>query len=412
MASLLQARPRSSGPPRGLRLPSLAVLAMFATLPACADVEPDVPDRDPTLGDPEILVPFGAAPGGVETQRANNNLDVIVHEGRYFLAFRTAPSHFASDETVMYVVSSTDQETWQLETKIALGTDVREPRFLSHGGELLLYFAKLGMDPLKFEPQGTFIVRYQSPGEWTSPVEWTDQPGFIPWRLRDIGGTAFMIGYTGGENIYEINGEPLEVKWLKSSDGLEWEPVVPGKATVETGGGSETDWAFLPDGGVIAVTRNEAGDDTGWGSKICRAKPQDLGDWQCAPDKRKFDSPLVIRHGEEIYLVARRNVTETGNYDLGRRDLPPKEQTQLYLFEYSFAPKRCSLWRVDPDALSVSFLLDLPSFGDTCFPSALKVSDDEYDIYNYTSPLDGEDVDWIVGQGQDTLIYRVRLTIP
>jgi hypothetical protein len=393
----------------------LLFAALLAAPPsACADIESvdPAPIPTPALGEPEILVPFGAPPEGVVTQRSNNNLDVVLFEGRHFLAFRTAPSHFASDETVMYVVSSEDQETWQLETKIEMATDLREPRFLAHDGKLLLYFAKLGKDPLKFEPQGTFITRYESPGSWTTPVEWSDQPGFIPWRLRVVDGTAYMIGYVGGENIYEIDGEPIFVQWLKSSDGLVWEPVVPGQPTVEEGGGSETDWAFLPDGGIIAVTRNEAGDETGWGSKICRAQPGDLGHWQCASDKKKYDSPLVFRHGDDVYLVARRNVTETGHYDLERRDLSAKEQTQLYLFEYSFQPKRCALWKVDPDALEVEHLLDLPSFGDTCFPSALQVGDDEYDVYNYTSPLDGDDVDWIVGQGIDSSIYRIRLTVP
>ncbi len=269
----------------------------------------------------------------------------------------------------MYVVSSTDQETWELETTIELGTDVREPRFLAFGGRLMLYFAKLGKDPLKFEPQGTFLTEYEGPGQWTAPVEWTDQPGFIPWRLRVVNGTAYMIGYVGGENIYEIDGEPIFVQWLKSGDGRAWEPVVPGQPTVEEGGGSETDWVFLDDGGVIAVTRNEAGDASGWGSKICRAEASSLGDWKCKSDPKKYDSPLVFRHGERVYLVARRNVTETGNYDLFRRDLPAKEQTQFYLFNYSLEPKRCALWEVDPDEQTVSFLLDLPSFGDTCFPS-------------------------------------------
>ena len=60
----------------------------------------------------------------------------------------------------------------------------------------------------------------------------------------------------------------------------------------------------------------------------------------------------------------------------------------------------------------MSFLRDLPSFGDTCFPSALRVGEDEYDVYNYTSPLDGDDVDWIVGQGLNSSIYRIRLTVP
>lgn len=388
---------------------AIGAIAAWGGAIGCADEE--APWAPPTMGEAEVVVPFQTPVEGVETQNANNNLDVATLGGRTFLAFRTAPTHFASPETEMFVVSSADGQTWTFETRIALGTDVREPRLLAYGGRLFLYFAVLGQDPLKFEPQGTMITERTGPGAWTEPSWWEDQPGFIPWRLKVVDGTAYMIGYTGGENIYEVNGEPLFVKWFRSKDGLSWVPVVEGQATVEQGGGSETDFVFLDDGSVVAVTRNEAGDETGWGSKICHAPASDLGAWTCAPDPKKYDSPLVFRHGEEVYLVARRNVTETGNYDLFERSLSPKDQTQTYLIEYSFAPKRCALWRVDPGTLAVTWLFDLPSRGDTCFPSMLPgATDDEVWIYNYTNAYDGDtDYNWIVGQGKHTFIYRIPL---
>jgi hypothetical protein len=58
----------------------------------------------------------------------------VAHEGRCFLAFRTAQRRFASDKAELYVVSSTDPERWTLEARVALGSDVREPRLLSYGG--------------------------------------------------------------------------------------------------------------------------------------------------------------------------------------------------------------------------------------------------------------------------------------
>ncbi|XXY51048.1 hypothetical protein WME91_07875 [Sorangium sp. So ce269] len=386
--------------------------AALVVLMAGCGAEEGLAPLGPAVAELVQVVPFRDPPEGVETQQANNNLDITAHEGRYFLAFRTAPNHFASDETELYVVSSADQERWTLETRIALGTDLREPRLLSYGGALYLYFAVLGKNPTKFEPQGTMFAVYEGPGRFSEPSWWEDQPGFIPWRLKEIGGVAYMIGYEGGESIYEPDGEPIEVKWLKSRDGLAWEPVVPGQPTVQVGGGSETDFVFQDDGSVIAVTRNEAGDELGWGSKICRAEPERLGDWKCASDKRKYDSPLVFRRGAEIYLIGRRNLNETGNYDLGLDELPPAEQAQKYLVEYSFKPKRCSLWKVDPDALSVSFVLDLPSRGDTCFASALGAGEHEMTVYNYTSPLDSEDLDWFRAQGGPTIIYRATLYLP
>src|SRR5262249_43199619 len=155
------------------------------------------------------------------------------------------------------------------------------------------------------------------------------------------------------------------------------------------------------------------GDELRWGSKICTAPAGDLGNWTCRGDPKKYDSPLVFRHHQDVYLIGRRNVTPSGNYDLHRDDLSAADQTSTYEVEYSFEPKRCSLWRVDPQALSVSFVLDLPSRGDTCFASILKRSDKDYAVYNYTSSLEGgNDPSWIAAQGQPTLIYRAILSFP
>ena len=383
------------------------------------------PITEPTLSKLEPIVPFPmGTPNGMTIQAANNNLDVIVHDGRTFLAWRTAPTHFASLDTELHVVSE-GPEGFRFEGTFALGTDLREPRFLEIAGKLVLYFAVLGKDSQKFEPQGMKITEYQAPGVWTSP-EWGYEPGFIPWRARVFDGKAYLIGYIGGDNIYDKSGKPIEIHFLTTKDGHTFAPVIPGKPIVQTGGGSETDFTFLGDGSLVAVTRNEAGDAAfGFGSKICRAQPSDLSAWKCKTDPKKYDSPLVFRHGEEVYLVGRRNMTESGNYDLGASDLSYLEQQQKYEVDYSFNPKRCSLWKVDPDALTVSFVLDFPSRGDTCFASELASSKnpDEVMIYNYSNFLDGDydckswpaecaAIDWFVGQGRPTMIYRVGLTFP
>ncbi len=120
------------------------------------------------------------------------------------------------------------------------------------------------------------------------------------------------------------------------------------------------------------MTRNEAGDELGWGSKLPR--PSRSGTRRLGVQERQEEirlSPPLPPRATRSYLIGRRNLNETGNYDLDMDELPPAQQAQKYLVEYSFEPKRCSLWKVDPDALSVSFVLDLPSRGDTCFASAL-----------------------------------------
>ncbi len=383
---------------------------------ACAEAVL-APAEGITVSEAEQLVPGSGdivLPAEVLPQASNNNLDVALLEGALYLAFRTAPSHFASPDTAMYVVRSVDGgTTWTHELTLAMGTDLREPRLLAFDGKLFLYFAVLGADSSDFEPQGSMVVVREG-GQWSEPA-WLFENDFIPWRVRTIDGVPYMIGYTNGGDIYDFESDALpaiEVRWLTSGDGLAWTAVVPGQEVVQTGGGSETDWVVLPDGAVLAVTRNEAGDESGWGSNICRAEADSLGAWRCVNDPRKYDSPLMFRQGDKNYLVARRNVTEDGYYDLGYRDDGHVEQTLAYSAAYWGEPKRCSLWEVDDVSLEVSFILDLPSRGDTCFPSALDEGGGRWMVYNYSSPVDGPDLSWLEGQLGVTYIYRQRLSFP
>ena len=378
-------------------------------LTTCAGSEPCT-DFAVILGAPFQVVPGAGLPAEVVLRQANNNLDVVRHEGRVYLAFRTAPTHFASPDTAIYVVSSIDQQTWDFEARFTKATDLREPRLLSFDDRLFLYFAVLGSDPTKFEPQGMMLSEYQGPGSWSTP-EWFYLEGFIPWRARVEDGIPYLVAYVGGEGIYEPGGKPLEVHWLATKDGRAFTPVIPGKPAVLVGGTSETDFAFLDDGSLIAVGRNEAGDARGFGSRICRATAEDLGNWSCLADPKKYDSPLLFRQGGAVYLVARRNVTETGDYDLGLDELPLSEQWVRYEADYSSRPKRCALWKVDPETRRIEFVLDLPSRGDTCFPALLREGQGTVEIYNYSSALDGGDVSWFEGQLNPTMILRTTLTL-
>ncbi len=369
------------------------------TAPAHSEAVTVVPDAD-------------AMPAGVVSQKAHNNLDIAFHAGRLFFAFRTAPSHFASPDVVMYVVSTTDQKRWTLEASFALGKDLREPRFLTLGDKLFLYMARLGEVTLTFKPEAMLISEQRGGCRWTEPEEIapTGEPGFIPWRAREIDGVGHLIGYVGGEDIYELADGGTRVYWLETHDGRHFEPVGD-EAMVIGGGVSETDIAIMDDGGIVAVSRNEAGDEEGFGSKVCRAQAGALSDWSCATDKRKYDSPLVFRHGDEVYLIARRQLANDGLYDLDMDELSHEEQTLAYQSEYWNTAKRCAVWKVDRDALSVSHVLDLPSAGDTCFASQIDLPNGQHLVYNYTSPLDDLDVAWNDGQFGETFIYRTTLEL-
>jgi hypothetical protein len=380
----------------------------FLRVEPSAGLEPG--SRPPRLlATGEVTAELAGVPG-VRVQAANNNLDVIRHEGRTYLAFRSAPDHFANVEARLEVVSSADEHHWVHETTVALGSDLREPRLLSWRGELILHFAVLGRRRLHFEPRGMMAVRRTAAGSWTAPRD-VYRPGFIPWRTKVMGGIPYMMAYGDGRHIYERDGVPLQVHWLTTEDGTTWQPVVPGHAAVMEGGGSEADFVVRADGSVIAVARNEAGDASGWGSKICRGEAAAPADWRCITDPRKLDSPLLFEHGGRVYLVARRHLSGTGAYDLHQRWLSDRLQTLTYQLDYWRYPKRCAVWEVDPQSLEVHWLIDLPSRGDTCFPAVLNEDQDMVAIYNYSTPLDAPDIPWVVGQLGPTRIYRSVLDL-
>jgi hypothetical protein len=228
-------------------------------------------------------------------------------------------------------------------------------------------------------------------------------------QLRN--GAAWRTSYIG--NHYRL-GQPseLELSFTRSDDGLEWRPV-SGNGVVYTGGVSEAAFEFVQDGTLWAVTRNEDGDATGFGSHVCTAPPDALGTWTCSAksDPERYDSPKMLRHGRELFLVARRDVG--GPFDQGRTDLSFADQQLQYLAGYSGRAKRTALYRVNQALKKVEWVFDLPSAGDTSFPSIVRLDAHRFLIANYTSPLDRDlDRSWWNAQNapEGTRLYLVELT--
>jgi hypothetical protein len=226
------------------------------------------------------------------------------------------------------------------------------------------------------------------------------------WRARKLGGVPVLLVYTGGETIYALGKPHLRVELWRSADGRTWSPFDPERPAVYEGGGSEADCVLGDDGTLYGVIRNEAGDASGWGSQVCRAPAGSPARWQCRPDRRKYDSPFMFWHDGEAYLVARRNLNGSGEYDLGAgggRLL----RTVWNQVSYSLTPKRTALWRYVQGEDRFAFVLDLPSRGDCCFAAVLGGgAAGEHVVYDYSCALDGPDVPWLQGQRGRTFIYR------
>ncbi|MEZ0375183.1 MAG: hypothetical protein ACAI44_39215, partial [Candidatus Sericytochromatia bacterium] len=78
-----------------------------------------------TASVPEELKRGVQLPDSLTLMDSMNNVDMIRHTQngvqRYYLAFRTAPNHFASTRTLMHVLSSANGRYWQTEDTIHLG---------------------------------------------------------------------------------------------------------------------------------------------------------------------------------------------------------------------------------------------------------------------------------------------------
>ncbi|HYP86804.1 MAG TPA: hypothetical protein VEQ59_01590, partial [Polyangiaceae bacterium] len=125
-------------------------------------------------------------------------------------------------------------------------------------------------------------------------------------------------------------------------------------------------------------------------------------------DVRKYDSPLVFEHEGEVYVVGRRNLSGDGRYDVSARSGAWRIiENEL---AYITTAKRCSVWHWIKSEDRLAFVLDLPSRGDTCFPSKLDAEDPSHVvIYDYSSDIGGPELPWSAGQRRQTFVYRHEL---
>jgi len=408
-------------PPRPL-IPSL--LLCFAAVagsaaggaPSTGPLGPAVEERLDALVDTKLayrvisstpvpVVPSPALPSGLGLQPTNNNLSIALHEGRLFLAFRTAPTHFASTEAKLLVLSSPDLgRTWTFETSFATGRDLREPFLLVVAGRLHLYFVELGSRFYTFEPQSLWRSSRYGAGCWTAPERWGG-PEEVAWDFKVRRGRAWMTSYLGKH--YELRSHPIEVYFRSSTDGVAWKDV--GDGPVYRGGVTEASFEFDAGGALWAITRNEDGDATGFGSHVATADAAEPGDWRF-PDRSnplRFDSPRLFRHGKDIYLLARRDLGPPAGT---RFTALTGDLRKLFVWVgYSLEAKRTALYRLDPASRRFELVFDLPSAGDTAFPSVARLSPHEFLVANYSSAFRHADRSWFRGQVNATGIYFVRL---
>ncbi len=345
------------------------------------------------------LVPSPALPKEMRhIQHSNNNIDACAFAGKFYVAFRTAPTHFASKRTRLYVMSTRDFQTWEKETELHVGYDMREPRFLVKGSRLLFYFFEGGKRKFRFEPRHIWCLETVGNGNWT-PKQNINLDGYVPWRFKMRGDTIYLSAYYG-VNLYK-NKHNADLRLFRSLDGLEFEPISKAPQ-VSTKGAEEGEIEFDAAGNLWATVRLE-----GSGAYVAYAPADSLHRWQTSFDRRKFDSALMFRRGEDFYVIARRHLRD-GGYATAV-EVPNKRQRRRNLLRYSFARKRTALYRLDKEKRVLVHLFDFPSHGDTAFPALAPIDERRYFLLNYSNKIGRGDKKWLWGQLGRTYIYATIL---
>lgn len=348
------------------------------------------------------LVP-GPAAARVDCLPANNNLDLVRFDGRVWLAWRTAPTHFASRHARLEVSSAPGIDgPWRHEGTVALGADGREPRWTVDGSRLHLWFMELGTDPRRFQPRGVHraTVEAGGDGDGLGPPRRVLDADTVPWRIRRLRGRWALIGYRGAEKMYSARpADPtVEVWW---SDDLEsWDPPVDLHP-----GGTECELVELPDGRLLGLTRNEGPSRRGSDLLV----GPELDDLAVTPIARKLDSPHLFLWDGVPHVLARRQLAFGGRYDLVPRRTPGSLAIRVDQLVWWLTRKRSTLYRIDVDRPAVIPVIDLPSRGDTAFAAVLPEPDGTVLVADYTSPASGGDVMWMRGQRRPTEIWLHRL---
>lgn len=345
----------------------------------------------------EKIIPSENLPEQVKTMHSNNNVDIIEFKRKYYIGFRTAPNHFASKKTRMYVMSTTDFTNWNVEQEIALGSDVREPRFYRSDDTLFFMFFKGGKKKVKFEPNGIFQTHLTG-GAWSELKELNLPLGYVPWRIKKREGIYYLSSYSGWSE-YQVD-EPCESRFFISKDGYQWDSISKEPQILHPRATAENAFVFVENGDAWGISRLEFD-----GSYIWHAKKGTYDKWQTWYSKHKFDSPIMFTHKGNIFLIARRNLDGDGTFY--RKEGKYKKN----LVRYSFKKKTTAIYLLDTLTKSLIHVRDLNSTGDCAFPGVAQVNDSTYYVLNYSSDITKRKKNWISGQLGKTYIYKSTFTI-
>ena len=332
--------------------------------------------------------------------------DLAHYNGRFYLAFRAAPSHFPSLKSRILIYSSPDAAAWQLEHTIDDIRDLRDPHFLQFKGNLHLFYISLRRHIFNHQPDQIYYLTLQPQG-WSAPQPIsTSQAGF--WNVKTFNDTVYMSIYTRNGVEPGQKRAPRHFRFVASKDLRNWETVFDSPLTRErlrSYQTSEASFDFDPQGNIFGTIRSLIYPNLNF--RIPVGHPDQ---WQVRVDRFKCDGPNLFRHNGRTFLVARRSLF----YRLSSQPFRfiHRARTTLNVLRYSLSRKRTAIYSFDPVDLTIRHITDLPSHGDTGYSAIAPISENQYLLIYYSSDISmKKDLSWIRGQLRQTRLYASTLTV-
>lgn len=355
---------------------------------------------DIEVSDPVWIVPKIKMPEGVELNRSNANVGIEIFDHRLFVSFRSAKNHFANDETKLFIISTEDGVNWEKEAEVFLGADMREPILRAFNDTLFFYFFEAGTRWRHFEPKYTLSMKRLGLSNWTEPKPMTKEAEVF-WDIKVRNNKLYASTY-----ISPRNGDLKRLLLKVSDDGRNFKSVNSFNGICTNCNLKEMAFEFEESGKVWAACRNGAGDSTGHGSMVITSHLNHLAEWTFKDKSDPFylASARMIRHGEELYVLAR-NGPLTAKYGTFFNGEEGKLCNNLKQLKYSLSPQRTSVFKLDKENKKLIPVKDLDGAGDNAFPSVIRLSAHKFLVANYTSPPHKKKRSWLRGQVGKTGVY-------
>ena len=215
-----------------------------------------------------------------------------------------------------------------------------------------------------------------------------------------INNDTLLLSAYYGIDLYK-SGHKGNLRLFKSTDAKNWTPISE-KPQIDISGAEEGEFIFDSIGNLFATVRLESE-----GALICSAPKNQIENWDFVKTKYKYDSALLFLHGNDVYLVSRRNMD--GEMDKANPKRKPSFRKKYNLIRYSFTKKKTALFKFNKEQKSLEWIMDFPSTGDNAFPGIVQIEPNKYVLFNYTNDPSKQEKTWIRGQFGKTNIYYTTL---